>query len=224
MPSTGYVLFILLDTIVDQYKYAVQHGQRGVDALISLTRELKKEGDQEDLLLRFDAQRRSLSQIIDALQPLGEVLSSILHWARDHVESLPSARSNQLSRSLTTASPSPASSPSSLSSTRRVAVRKAKEKKKPAMGIDRELLPYLHSVGDVATYLVEQTLAAQEILLNTHTNYLSHVSVKLSRYSNRISRIAKDATIMAMLVTIIQCIPTTWGFALQPSFFYLSSS
>eukprot|EP00770_Monocercomonoides_exilis_P000244 MONOS_242.1-p1 / transcript=MONOS_242.1 / gene=MONOS_242 / organism=Monocercomonoides_exilis_PA203 / gene_product=unspecified product / transcript_product=unspecified product / location=Mono_scaffold00004:89421-91727(+) / protein_length=674 / sequence_SO=supercontig / SO=protein_coding / is_pseudo=false len=72
---------------------------------------------------------------------------------------------------------------------------------------------YLRSVFDLVVFLVEKVESSEETLTNTQANYLGWLSVKLSRTSNRVNRIAKDVTLVMCVFGMMQLIGSTWGCA-----------
>ncbi|KAK2953717.1 putative CorA-like Mg2+ transporter protein [Blattamonas nauphoetae] len=160
--NVDFVLYALLNELVMQYKKDQENLDQELEALFTLTQSLHTDSDQEDLLLRFDVDRRILGSVRHGLSPYRDLLST-----------------------LCTQSHTPFISPNTVR--------------------------YLRSVFDVVVYVLEKNEHCRDALLNTHTNYLSFISVKLSRVSNKLAQISKDATVLTAVLGLLQIIGSTYG-------------
>ncbi|KAH7814927.1 putative magnesium transporter [Monocercomonoides exilis] len=175
MISPAYVLYSLLNTLVIQFKPLVEQFETELSALRSLSQSLQGVGEQDELLLRFEADRRKVNAIRRCLAPLPEIISAI------------TPRSNSTIHSFSS--------------------KKAQTKH----FISPFLFPFFRSVGDLSLFLLHTTSHYHSTLLDLHTNHLASLSVSLSRYSNHLSVLAKDLSIVTCVMMMAQMIPSCWG-------------
>ncbi|KAA6381627.1 MAG: hypothetical protein EZS28_022848 [Streblomastix strix] len=200
--GVDFVLCSIIGVFVQRLKEDADSYQTEIDSLCNLTAAFVKAGDDEDLLLRFDMDRRNIVELQSETTPYVEILSALCtgqdeqsHSSHKHTHVI-----HHPSSQLKSKTKSDESDEEDFNSP-------------PVwMGlVGSESRRHLRSVFDLAVFVRERTAQMLDTLSNTQQNYLASLSLQLSRTSNQINFIAKDITLVSCVIVLLQCVASQYG-------------